>query len=113
MAIATTHGDQVDLGNGVIRSYVKITDISSAAELLAAVAGFKIRPVAGYLDIGAAGVFEIKSGSKICHYGKMPSAGNFSFVDGGVLPGGEGEALSIEGSAAVSCDGWIEWVAVK
>lgn len=113
MAIETAHGDQVDLGLGVIRSYVKLADLSSLSELVAAVPGYRIRPVAGMLDLSAAGQFEIKSDAKKCHYGRLAGAGQFTFGDGVVLPGELDQPLSIEASVAMTCDGWVEWTLSK
>ena len=113
MSIATTHGAQVDVGGGVTRSYVVLADLSTISELVAAVEGYRIRPVRGFLDLSAAGQFEVKSDTKKCHYGRLAGAGQFTFEDGVVLPGELGKALSIEASVAMTCDGWIEWVKTK
>jgi hypothetical protein len=113
MAIETAHGDSEDLGNGVTRSYVKLADLSALSALLAAVDGSKLRIVGGLLFLSAAGQAEVKSGTKKCFYGRFAAAPAWTISDGDILPSKSGEALSIEASAATTCDGFVDWITTQ
>lgn len=118
MAIETTHGASIDLGKGVTRYFVVIADISTESELLAAssTATWKRRIQRGSLDISAAGQVEIKATTattgtvKPRWYKRIGGAANITLDASDDILSNAAEALNIEGSAAATCDGWIDVV---
>lgn len=121
MAIVTAHGQEIDLGNGVKRSFVSIADISTASILLAKGAdGIKRRIVSAQLQTSAAVGFEIKdpSATTAKYYAKPSSAG---LLDGKaremniVSEASDGDSttatgrLMVEGDTAAALYGFVDF----
>lgn len=105
-----THGTTYDLGDGVVRYFVNIPDISSESSLLAAAgAGLKRKIINGFLSFDVASEVDIKkaSGTVIGFLGQ-PSTARLGSSD--QLKSDAAAALNIVGSVASKCQGYLDVV---
>lgn len=115
MAIVTTNATTQDLGRGVTRYFVVQADISTVATLLAAsgTAVVKRRIKYASLDFSAAGQVEIKRTTgtvKQVWYKRLGGAANVIIDDADKVISNGNELLQIEASAAMTCDGYIDFI---
>lgn len=115
MAIATTNGLERDLGGNVTRRMIVLADISTASELVPAssTSGKKRRIVYAQLDFGAAGTIEIKAGSNPKVYKRLGGASVVAFGEEDQIESAADGSLSVEGSAAMTCDGYLDYIETR
>lgn len=115
MAIALSNGNEVDVGDGVTRREVSISDISTAADIIAAASSGKRRIIGGHLDISAPASeadLEIKSGSNILYPKRIPAstAGTIEFKDLQKIISDDATAIQIESDVACSAYGILYYI---